>query len=322
MKRILALAILLAALLPAPAHAQGCGQSNPSCLVPLRPPGDNTNAAASTAWVTANGSAAGVTSFGPAGSPRTGVVVTQSADYSFTQIAGTLVITQMPSSSANQLFGNIGAGATLVGVPSCSSVNQALQWTTSTGFGCITISGTGGSVTSFSAGALSPLFTTSVATATTTPALSFTLSNAAANTYLGNATGAPAAPSYTALPSCSAGGQALNYTSGTGFGCVTVGGGTTTIGSGTAVLGTSAIAGSACATVVTVTTGAASVLATDVLAASFNSDPHGIVGYQPGAMLTIIPYPAAAAVNFLVCNNTGSTITPGSAITLNWRVTR
>lgn len=56
----------------------------------------------------------------------------------------------------------------------------------------------GGTVSSFSSGNLSPLFTTSVATATTTPALSFALSNAAANTYLGNATGSTAAPSYTA----------------------------------------------------------------------------------------------------------------------------
>lgn len=55
----------------------------------------------------------------------------------------------------------------------------------------------GGTVTSFSAGDLSPLFTTSEATATTTPALSFSLSNAGANTYFGNATGSPASPSYT-----------------------------------------------------------------------------------------------------------------------------
>ena len=41
----------------------------------------------------------------------------------------------------------------------------------------------GGTVSSFSSGNLSPLFTTSVANATTTPALSFSLSNAATNTY-------------------------------------------------------------------------------------------------------------------------------------------
>src|SRR5947208_413804 len=54
-----------------------------------------------------------------------------------------------------------------------------------------------GSVTSFSSGNLSPLFTTSVATSSSTPALSFSLSNAPANTYFGNVTGSSAAPSYT-----------------------------------------------------------------------------------------------------------------------------
>lgn len=58
--------------------------------------------------------------------------------------------------------------------------------------------GGAGTVTSFSAGNLSPLFTTSVADPTTTPALSFSLSNAGANTYFGNATGGSAAPSFTA----------------------------------------------------------------------------------------------------------------------------
>lgn len=55
-----------------------------------------------------------------------------------------------------------------------------------------------GTVTSFSAGNLSPLFTSSVGTATTTPALTFALSTAGARTYFGNGTGSTAAPSYTA----------------------------------------------------------------------------------------------------------------------------
>ena len=57
-------------------------------------------------------------------------------------------------------------------------------------------SGGTGTVTSFSAGTLSPLFTTAVATPTTTPALSFTLSTAAANTWFGNNTGGVLAPVY------------------------------------------------------------------------------------------------------------------------------
>lgn len=53
-----------------------------------------------------------------------------------------------------------------------------------------------GSVTNFSAGVLSPLFTTSVVNPTTTPALSFSLSNAGAHTFLGNNTGGSAPPSF------------------------------------------------------------------------------------------------------------------------------
>jgi hypothetical protein len=60
--------------------------------------------------------------------------------------------------------------------------------------------GASGTVTSFSAGDLSPLFTTSEATVTTTPALTFALSNAAQNAvFAGPATGGAGAPGYRAL---------------------------------------------------------------------------------------------------------------------------
>lgn len=99
------------------------------------------------------------------------------------------------------------------------------------------------------------------------------------------------------------------------------GGFASTVASGTAALGTGAISSAACASVVTVT--ATGVATTDVVSASFNSDPTGITGYIPstGGMLTIVGYPTSGNVNFKVCNNTGSSITPG-AVTLNWRVTR
>lgn len=58
----------------------------------------------------------------------------------------------------------------------------------------------GGSVSSFSAGALAPLFTTSVSTATTTPALSFALNTQAANViFAGPTTGSAAAPTFRVL---------------------------------------------------------------------------------------------------------------------------
>lgn len=64
--------------------------------------------------------------------------------------------------------------------------------------------GGSGTVTSFSAGGLSPLFTTTTATSTTTPALSFVLSTAAAHTVFGNFTAGAAAPTYSATPVFSA----------------------------------------------------------------------------------------------------------------------
>lgn len=57
-----------------------------------------------------------------------------------------------------------------------------------------------GTVTSFSSGNLSPLFTTNVATPTITPALTFTLSTQAANRiFAGPTTGSAAAPTFRAL---------------------------------------------------------------------------------------------------------------------------
>ena len=56
-----------------------------------------------------------------------------------------------------------------------------------------------GTVTSFSSGDLSPLFTTSVATPATTPALSFSLTSALANLVFASPDGAPGVGSYRAL---------------------------------------------------------------------------------------------------------------------------
>jgi hypothetical protein len=71
--------------------------------------------------------------------------------------------------------------------------NAEVKKVASTSFGS-------GTVMDFSAGNLSPLFTTSVATSTTTPALTFSLTNATGGTVFGNNTGSSAAPAYTAVP--------------------------------------------------------------------------------------------------------------------------
>lgn len=94
-----------------------------------------------------------------------------------------------------------------------------------------------------------------------------------------------------------------------------------TIASGTSALGTSAISSGACATVVTTT--ATGTATTDVIQWVFNADPTSTTGYAASANggLHIIAYPTANNVNFKVCNDTASSITPG-AVTLNWRVPR
>jgi hypothetical protein len=76
--------------------------------------------------------------------------------------------------------------------------------------------GGSGTVTNFSAGNLSPLFSTSVATSTTTPALTFSLTNQAQKTFLaGPTSGADTAPTFrtigsTDLPDLSSIYQPLN----------------------------------------------------------------------------------------------------------------
>jgi Repeat of unknown function (DUF5907) len=78
-----------------------------------------------------------------------------------------------------------------------NSTDHKLWYHNGTTFVDLTLGGGGsGTVTSFSAGDLAPLFTTTEANPTTTPALSFALTNAAANSWFGNATGSAAAPAY------------------------------------------------------------------------------------------------------------------------------
>lgn len=62
-KIILSLALMLVCW-ATPAWAQGCGSTNPSCIVPMPPPEDDSNRAAPTAWV--NNSITERTRFNPA----------------------------------------------------------------------------------------------------------------------------------------------------------------------------------------------------------------------------------------------------------------
>jgi hypothetical protein len=94
-------------------------------------------------------------------------------------------------------------GGKLFPVPGAPQDGQSIRWNNGGNTWEYFTAGSGsgsGTVSSFSAGNLSPLFTTSVATATTTPALSFTLTTQAANrVFAGPLSGSAAAPTFRSL---------------------------------------------------------------------------------------------------------------------------
>jgi hypothetical protein len=88
------------------------------------------------------------------------------------------------------------------------------------------------------------------------------------------------------------------------------------IASGTASLSTSSVSSGGC----NVTTVAATGITTSSkIVATPNVDPTGVTGYGPSASgsLYVQAWPTANNINFKVCNNTGSPITPG-ALTLDY----
>ena len=97
---------------------------------------------------------------------------------------------------------------------------------------------------------------------------------------------------------------------------------TNTIASGAKALNTTAVSANTCGSAQTDTaTGAAT---TDSIIWVPNADITAVTGYNVAGTfgLYIYAYPTTNTVNFKVCNSTSSSITPGSAITLNWRIVR
>ncbi|HYV95378.1 MAG TPA: hypothetical protein VE978_26630, partial [Chitinophagales bacterium] len=137
--------------------------------------GSSGSTTGNAATVTTNANLTGdVTSTGNASTIAANVVT-----YSkFQQVATNSLLGRSTAGTGNIELISLGSGLSLT-AGTLSATNNA-------------------TVTSFSSGNLSPLFTTSVSTSTSTPALSFVLSNASANTYFGNATGSSAAPSFSA----------------------------------------------------------------------------------------------------------------------------
>jgi hypothetical protein len=186
-------------------------------------------------------------------------------------------------------------------------------WTPCTGSGG---GGGGGTVTEFTAGNLSPLFTTTVDTGTTTPHLNFALTNAPANTIFCNGTAGVAAPVFSAA--CTASGANFTNLNGSNISTGTVAAarlpGALAIADVAVVLPTTLINANNCTTPATVTmTGATTAM---VAAWSFASDAAASTGWGINGGLNFMPWFTANTLNWRVCNVTGSAITPG-AISVN-----
>lgn len=97
---------------------------------------------------------------------------------------------------------------------------------------------------------------------------------------------------------------------------------TQTIASGTLTLNTTAVAGNTCGSAQTAS--ATGTATTDAISWTPNADISAITGYNVAGSfgLEMFAYPTLNTFNVKVCNTTSSSITPGSAITINFRVVR
>lgn len=139
-----------------------------------------------------------------------------------------------------------------------ATIGSNLTYTHSTHTLSASGGGGGGTVTDFSAGDLSPLFTTTEATTTTTPALSFSLTNASANTVFGRAAGTSGVPTYSSSPQFTAIGNLTTN------GFVTTSGGTGTLGVDTSTYLTAVPFGTPSANSVTISSPTAGVATTAI----------------------------------------------------------
>lgn len=197
--------ILLAASLLVPAFAQGVGQlgTNQIWFNTTSPSGRGVPTGVSSALDSAIGSSRGsilergasgwrIVTPGSSGLPFASNGA--GADPAYQAIGQNGLPSPYASGVQDTVLGYFASTSpSAVSLPNCSN---ALTYNTGThAWGCNAGAGTG-SVTTFSSGNLSPLFTTSVSNASTTPSQSFALSNTSDKTIYSNISGGSAAPQF------------------------------------------------------------------------------------------------------------------------------
>ncbi len=167
---------------------------------------------------------AGMASGDTVGAPHGGTGVASPTAHCLTLAEGAAAMHVVCPASAGQVFGDNGASsdpsfqalAITLSMPATFSCAGSPVTTLSGGFSCGYATESANTVLAgpSSGGAAAPAFR----------ALALAdLPQLGANKVLGNFTGSSAAPAANAVPSCSGSNQALNYTSGTGLGCISVG---------------------------------------------------------------------------------------------------
>jgi len=201
-----------------------------------------------------------------------------------------LLVTGNPSS-----IGTVGNPGNFAYYPAGQTLYYTANGTTWTA--ALAAGGGSGTVTSFSAGALSPLFTTSVATATVTPALSFSLNTQTAGTFFaGPTSGGAVAPTFRAMVAADLGTALAPQFARAGFGVAA-----------DAAIQINALRGSAGAGVA-------------VQVAQFDattSDPYITVGKNVAGQGGYIIYTRSdSSLNFALGGEAGLKITSGGNLTL------